>query len=169
MPGHPPVFKPYLIRFNSRQQPGDDFVYPPDADAARAAGLSYATGTCRTNHHDYDLLVRTVLLCIKHHLDDLDDAFIQPDGTLGEQRWKDAFDLYHRTFPERKIPSLVGWPPEVERHVEEMEELRRREQEWADDNLIGGPNCPICAAAKARAEGRTPDDELKLATPCRRP
>ena len=150
-PGRPPVFAPHRIRFNSLQHPADDFEYPLDAATARAAGRSYSTGTCRTNHHDYDLLVRTVLLSIKHHID---DAFIMPPGTPGEQQWKDAFDLYRRTFPERKVPSLVGWPPEVEQHVAEMEELRRREQEWADANP---QPCSICAAAKARAEGRLPE------------
>ena len=100
-PGRPPVFAPHRIRFNSLQHPADDFEYPPDAATARAAGRSYSTGTCRTNHHDYDLLVRTVLLSIKHHID---DAFIMPPGTPGEQQWKDAFDLYRRTFPRTEGP-----------------------------------------------------------------
>lgn len=155
-PGRPPVFAPHLIHFNSRQRPGDDFKYPPDTADARAAGFTYATATCWTNNHDYDLLVRTVLLSIQHHVG---DARIMPPGTLGEQQWKDAFDLYHRTFPERKIPALIGWPVEVERHVEEMEERQHPKQEMEYANP---QPCSICEAAKARAEGRTPAYELEL-------
>lgn len=151
-PQHPPVFGPHLIRFNSRHEPADDFEYPPDDCPEHTAQHGGAKGECWTNHNDYDLLVRTFLLSIKHHL--TDDAFIMPTGTLGGQRWNDAFDLYRRTFPKRKIPSLVGWPPEVEQHLEKMEERLRREQERTD-HLIGGPNCPICFATKTRAEGRT--------------
>lgn len=155
-PGRPPVFAPQLIHFNSCQHPGDDFKHPPDTADARAAGFTYATETCWTNNHDYDLLVRTVLLSIQHHLD---DARIMPPGTLGERQWKDAFDLYHRTFPERNIPALIGWPAEVEHHVEEMEEKQRRKQEMEDANP---QPCSICEAAIARAEGRTPAYELEL-------
>ena len=151
--GRPPVFEPHRIRFNSRHEPVDDFEYPPDDSPESTAQHGGAKGECWTNHHDYDLLVRTVLLSIKHHL--ADDAFIMPTGSLGGQRWNEAFDLYRRTFPERKIPSLVGWPPEVEQHLAESEERLRREQECPDHDLIGGPNCPICNAAKARAAGRT--------------
>ena len=157
-PQHAPVFEPHRIRFNSLHHPGEDFEYPPDPNSERPA-----VGECCTNEHDYDLLVRAMLLSIKHHL--ADDAFIQHPGSLGDQRWNDAFDLYRRTFPERKIPSLVGWPQEVEQHLAEIEERLRRAQECPDLHMIGGPNCPICNAAKARAEGRTPAYELEQATP----
>ena len=146
-PQHPPVFEPHRIRFNSLHHPGEDFEYPPYPNSERTA-----VGECCTNEHDYDLLVRAMLLSIKHHL--ADDAFIQHPGSLGDQQWNDAFDLYRRTFPERKIPSLVGWPQEVEQHLEEMEERLRREQELVDANP---QPCTIYAAAKARAEGRTPE------------
>ena len=155
-PQRRPVFEPYLIHFNSLQQPAADFVYPPDANGARTARFGSAMGECRTNRHDYDLLVCTVLLSIKHHLND--DTAIMTHGTPDEPQWHDAFDLYRRTFPERKIPSLDGWPPEVEKHLEEMAELQRREQERAAANP---QPCSICEAAIARSEGRTPAFELE--------
>ena len=155
-PQRPPVFEPHLIHFNSLQQPADDFVYPPDPDGPRTPRFGSTTGQCRTNRHDYDLLVRTVLLAIKHHLND--DTAIMAHGRPDEPQWHDAFDLYRRTFPERKVPSLDGWPPEIEKHLKELAELRRRREEQAAANP---QPCSICEAAIARSEGRTPAFELE--------
>ncbi len=107
-PGHPPIFEPHLIRFNSRHQPAEDVEYPPDFATPQAANTGGAVGECRANRHGYDFLVRALLLSIKHHVGN--DAFIMPAGILGDREWDNAIDLSSRTFPDRAIPALVGWP-----------------------------------------------------------
>ena len=158
-PGQPPRFEPHLIQFNSREEPNGDFQYPPDVAAAQAAGEAGVMGQCRTNLNDYDALVRAIMLSIKHHLGD--DALIMPHGIPEHDEWKQAIDLYCRTFPERKIPALVGWPKDIREPLDESAEHARI---MRDEAIIGGPGCPICAVVKHGQKAARPSHRSNCQT-----
>ena len=99
-----PVFGPDLIMFNGRGDECEDFIYPPTKDA----GFGSNRGTCRTDCRDYDTLVSTVLLSVKHNLGKM--AYVTSNAEPNRESWQAAFALYARTFPERDIPRLNNWP-----------------------------------------------------------
>ena len=103
-----PVFGPDLIMFNGRGDACEDFIYPPTEGAHPAAVLFDNRGRSRTECRDYDTLVSAVLLAVKHHIGDRGSvrSTVHPDSV----GWQAAFELYSRTFPERKIPGLNNWP-----------------------------------------------------------
>ena len=103
-----PKFSPDLIAFNGRGDAHDDFTYPPDLNDRRVSNYLGNHGRCRTQCRDYDTLVSTVLLSVKHHLSNM--AYITSIAEPDREGWQAAFELYSRTFPEREIPWLDNWP-----------------------------------------------------------
>ena len=52
--GHTPIFEPHLTRFNVRNEPAEDFEYPPDFATSQPDSNGASVGEWRTNRHDYD-------------------------------------------------------------------------------------------------------------------
>ena len=104
-----PKFSPDLIAFNGRGDAHDDFTYPPDRNNPQVSNFLGNRGKCRTECRDYDTLVCTVLLSIKHHLGNM--AYVTSIAEPDREGWKAAFELYSRTFLERDIPRLDNWTP----------------------------------------------------------
>ena len=102
-----PIFEPDLILFNGRGDSCDDFQYPPDGAANPAAGRRANSGRCKTELRDYDTLVCAILLSVKHHLGD--SSYARAGGTPDGAGWRDAFELYRRTLPEREMPMPDNW------------------------------------------------------------
>ena len=103
-----PKFEPHRIAFNGRGDAADDFTYPPDLTDPRVSNFLGNRGKCRTECRDYDTLVSTVLLSVKHHLGK--KAYVTSNAEPDREGWQAAFELYSRTFPEREIPWLNNWP-----------------------------------------------------------
>lgn len=103
-----PKFSPDLIAFNGRGDAHDDFTYPPDLNDRQVSNYLGNHGRCSTQCRDYDTLVSTVLLSVKHHLGNM--AYITSIAEPDREGWQAAFELYSRTFPEREIPWLNNWP-----------------------------------------------------------
>ena len=102
-----PTFGPDLILCNGRGDSCDDFRYPPDGAVNPAAGRRANSGRCKTELRDYDTLVCAILLSVKHHLGD--SSYARAGGTPDGAGWRDAFELYRRTLPEREMPMPDNW------------------------------------------------------------
>ncbi len=105
-----PKFEPHCIAFNGRGDAADDFTYPPDLTDPRVSNVLGNRGECSTECRDYDTLVSAVLLSVKHHLGK--KARVRSTAEPDHEGWQAAFELYGRTFPERKSPWLDNWPRE---------------------------------------------------------
>ena len=102
-----PMFGPDLILFSGRGDSCDDFRYPSDGAANPATGRRANSGRCKTELRAYDTLVCAILLSIKHHLGD--SSYVRAGGGPDGVGWRDAFELYRRTIPERETPMPDNW------------------------------------------------------------
>ena len=107
-PQHGPLFHQHFTGFNGRGDSCEDFQYPPHLAANRTVGIFSIRGKCSTECRDYDTLVSAIRLSIKHHVGN--KACIRSGGIPDGVGWVAAFELYSRTFPERKIPWIDNWP-----------------------------------------------------------
>ena len=101
-PDQDPVFAPDGIMLNGRGDSCHDFIYPPTEGAKPAAGMRSNRGQCRTECRDYDTLVSTILLAVKHHVGDR--SFIRSTAQPDREGWQAAFELYSPHLPGTRDP-----------------------------------------------------------------
>ena len=105
-----PKFEPHRIAFNGRGDAADDFTYPPDLTDPRVSNFLGNRGKCRTECRDYDTLVSTVLLSVKHHLGK--KAYVTSNGRARPRGLAGRLRTLLPHLPGTEIPWLDNWPHE---------------------------------------------------------